>query len=346
MRAQKRSECMINIQNAVLHLFDIASNTLLVSERPLELSDSAIQFLTSHIEKHITKQTAKQGTFHTDSEFLDLLGKYNSNELDFLSLSKEIAQKWSYLLKQTAEQPASDFFICEFSTNEVPFLAIFRTTNKFQFTHQVLYDESGKLQTSIVRNNDFLPQPNQSIDEFAFINLQTMAITISAKKFSLDGNTIQLFSEALLECTSTPSPKETIHTLEKTAEKVAESFNRNAIHATNAVKTAIAEELETKDTLNPVDTAAAVFPDQPALQQAFQEELRKKGFQDDQNIKVEKEPIMKKLVNHKLKTDTGIELSIPVEYFDSTDFLEFQKMENGTMNITLKNISNIINRLN
>ena len=125
MRAQKRSECMINIQNAVLHLFDIASNTLLVSERPLELSDSAIQFLTSHIEKHITKQTAKQGTFHTDSEFLDLLGKYNSNELDFLSLSKEIAQKWSDLLKQTAEQPASDFFICEFSTNEVPFFFFF-----------------------------------------------------------------------------------------------------------------------------------------------------------------------------------------------------------------------------
>ena len=34
------------------------------------------------------------------------------------------------------------------------------------------------------------------------------------------------------------------------------------------------------------------------------------------------------------------------EIVDSTDFLEFQKMENGTMNITLKNISNIINRLN
>ena len=95
---------MINIQNAVLHLFDIASNTLLVSESPLELSDSAIQFLTSHIEKHITKQTAKQGTFHTDSEFLDLLGKYNSNELDFLSLSKEIAQKWSDLLKMVVMQ--------------------------------------------------------------------------------------------------------------------------------------------------------------------------------------------------------------------------------------------------
>ena len=110
-------------------------------------------------------------------------------------------------------------------------------------------------------------------------------------------------------------------------------------------KAAIAEELEHNDTLSPLETASSIFPDQPALQQAYQEELRKKGFEDNQAVKIEKEPIVKKIINHKLKTDTGIELSIPVEYFDSTVFLEFQKTENGTMTITLKNISNIMNRI-
>lgn len=336
---------MISINKAALHLFDIPTNSLILSEGFLELTEATIQYLISHIEKNIKKQSAKQGTFLPDSAFQILLNDYIADNIDFLDFSKKIAQKWSDLLKQTAELPASDFLLCHFTVDEIPYLAIFRTTNKLQFVHQISVNESGETHTSIVQNAEFLPQPNQSIDEFAFINLQTTDVTISAKRFSLDGNMIHLFSEALLECDLTPSPTETIKAMEKTAEQVANSFSHNPVQAASSVKAAIAEELEHNDTLSPLETASSIFPDQPALQQAYQEELRKKGFEDTQAVKIEKEPIVKKIINHKLKTDTGIELSIPVEYFDSTEFLEFQKTENGTMTITLKNISNIMNRI-
>ena len=53
---------------------------------------------------------------------------------------------------------------------------------------------------------------------------------------------------------------------------------------------------------------------------------------------------MKKMRKHKLSTDTGIEITIPTDYFENTEFVEFFKNDDGSMSITLKNIQNIINR--
>ena len=50
------------------------------------------------------------------------------------------------------------------------------------------------------------------------------------------------------------------------------------------------------------------------------------------------------MMRHKLKTDTGIELVIPTDYFDNTDFVEFAKSADGSISITLKQIQNIDDR--
>ena len=53
---------------------------------------------------------------------------------------------------------------------------------------------------------------------------------------------------------------------------------------------------------------------------------------------------MKKLRKHKLATDTGIELTIPTDYFDSTEFVEFNQEKDGSMSITIKHIQNLKNK--
>ena len=48
--------------------------------------------------------------------------------------------------------------------------------------------------------------------------------------------------------------------------------------------------------------------------------------------------------NHKIRTDTGIEITFPTEYSHNPDFIEFVSMPNGMISIELKNIGNIENR--
>ncbi len=46
----------------------------------------------------------------------------------------------------------------------------------------------------------------------------------------------------------------------------------------------------------------------------------------------------------KIKTDKGIEVIIPINYMDSTEYVEFQTLEDGTLMIHLKNINRITSK--
>ena len=61
-------------------------------------------------------------------------------------------------------------------------------------------------------------------------------------------------------------------------------------------------------------------------------------------VKMNQESTLKKMCKHKLKTDTGIELTIPTDYMDNIEYVEFNNNDDGTLSITLKHISNIVSR--
>ena len=59
---------------------------------------------------------------------------------------------------------------------------------------------------------------------------------------------------------------------------------------------------------------------------------------------MDKEFVIKTGKNHKIKTDTGIEVSFPADYFKNKDFIEFINNPDGTISIQLRNIGKIINK--
>ncbi len=59
---------------------------------------------------------------------------------------------------------------------------------------------------------------------------------------------------------------------------------------------------------------------------------------------MEKKAAQRLARNHKIRTDTGIEITFPTEYSHNPDFIEFVSMPNGMISIELKNIGNIENR--
>ena len=86
----------------------------------------------------------------------------------------------------------------------------------------------------------------------------------------------------------------------------------------------------------------AVFKDNPSMQADYRQEMENSGFSEP--VVVNQEATLKKMRKHRLSTDTGIELVIPTEFFENTEFVEFCKDDDGFMSITLKNIQNITNK--
>ena len=335
---------MIVIEKAVLHLFDTErqGKVLAVNELPINTPTSA--FLLPHLEKCLGKQTAKRGQFYQNSAFQILLQDYQEGALPFLAFSAQIASDWYDLLIQAQDMPSSALFVCDLTVEEKRQVALLRMANHTGFIHQTEAREDGSMSTTIQNETALLPSPNQNIDEFAFIDMVSQDILLSAKRYTIDGSALLALPEALLECDPSPSPQEALQAIQKTAGQVAEAFGGDPVKTAALVKTTLAEELQEKEALEPMAAGQAIFAQQPDMQAAMEKELREGGWETAPPIVFDKSAALKKLLHHKLKTDTGIELTVPVEYFDNTEYMEFHKAEDGSLSITLKHITNLTNR--
>lgn len=332
---------MIIIEKAILHILDFHSGVTVYSDTELPVKDSIETWLLKHIERAWGSQDAKPGTFYDDSAFLKQIASYDAGELSFIDFSKQIAKTLEDAFTHAEEMPSSDVIIAAVSIDEVPSLVILRSNSHIGFTHQVNQTENG-IQNEIINHYSIMPNLSQKIDEFAFVNRKTKEIKAAAKKYTLNGNPVIVLPEVLLECSLTPSPKEAMKNLSKAAAKVAESFGQDKVATEAAVKSYVAETMQKGTELDLQEAGKEIFHDNPAMQQELDTAIRDAGITEP--VQMDPEATLKKVSRHKLKTDTGIELTIPTDYFDNTEFIEFNNNEDGTLSITLKHISNIVNR--
>ena len=128
----------------------------------------------------------------------------------------------------------------------------------------------------------------------------------------------------------------------KIATKVAEEHGSNSTIAVSRSKSFIAQNAETSDVLSPVDMGREVFAESSVMQNEFRIQLQEAGL--DKPVHVDRPYAQKTGRNHKIKTDTGIEITIPVDYFNNEHYVEFINNPDGTLSIALKNIVKITNR--
>lgn len=332
---------MIVIEKAILHILDFNSGLTVYSDVELEPADSIQTFLLKHLERSWGSQDAKPGTFYEDSAFKKQLAAYVGGELSFVDFSKQIGKTLEDAYVHAEEMVSADVIVADVRIDEVRQLVVFKSNSHIGYTHQVTQTEGG-IRNEIINHYSIMPNLTQKIDEFAFIQPETGALLVQAKKYTIDGNAIFVLPEILLECTLTPSPKEAMKNLSKTAAKVAEAYGQDAVAVEAAVKNYVTENMQASDELDLAAAGGEIFPENPAMQKDFDDAIRDAGFTEP--VKMDQEATLKKVSRHKLRTDTGIDLSIPTDYFDNTEFVEFHNNEDGTLSITLKHISNIVNR--
>ena len=332
---------MVIIDKAILHILDFNSGMTVYSDEELTVQDSIETFLLKHIEKSWGSQDAKPGTFYDDSHCAQLVKEYLSGEMSFVPFSKELAKKLEDAFVHAEEMATSDVIVADVRIDDRRQIVIFKSNSHIGYTHQVNQTEAG-IKNEIINHYSIMPNLSQKMEEFAFIDTESKEISVTAKKYTIDGNSILVFPEILLECSLTPSPKEAIKNLSKTAAKVAEAYGQDKVATEAAVKSYVTENMQNTDELDLVEAGKEIFKENPSMQADFDNAIKEAGFTEP--VKMDQEATIKKMCKHKLKTDTGIELTIPSEYFDNTEFMEFHNNEDGTLSIMLKHIGNIVNR--
>lgn len=333
---------LITINNAILHILDFNSGVTVFSEQELDIkSNSVMAFLTKHIEKSYHDQSAKSGTFHPNSKFKQQMSDYLTGQLDFISFSVYVAELMYTAIAQSDVVDSTDLLICDFNIDDNRVIGLLKCNNKIGFIHQVV-QENDKLKNDIINHYAILPGPSQKLDEYAFIDVSSLDIKFVDKKRSVNGTDAYVIADSILECSSRVSPKETIKLVSDITRTVAENHGKSTVEAVAKVKNYIVENTGVSEHLDPIAIGKEVFSASPIMQAEYLQEVESAGIAEP--VKVDKDFAIKKGRSHKIKTDTGIEITFPVDYFQNQDYIEFVNNPDGTISIQLKNIGSITNK--
>ena len=334
---------MIKIKNAVLHIFDFSSDLFIYSQEELDIQDNkTFEFVSKHIEKSSIDTSLMVGSFNADSDLKQEILAYENSEVDFLAFAKQLAERIYKAIVQSDTDKSLDIIICdyedEFNNN---YIAILECNNAVAYTHYVS-QEADTVKNEIINHYAILPNTSQKLNSYVQINKKTNNIKFFDKKRYVNGKNIYIYPNLVLQASYQISSKDAVKIVKKLVNKVADNHGSNSAIAVSKAKTYILENAETHDEVRPVDIGNEVFKDCLSMREEFTNEIQKAGV--PVAVAIDKEFAEKTAKSHKIKTDTGIELSVPADYFNNSDFIEFINNPDGTISIELKNINKIQNK--
>lgn len=334
----------MKVNHAILHILDFESAVNVMSQRELDLDTRAVRsFVTSHLRRARTSGDNKRGAFAEDSAFAGELKSFFFGEHDFIDLSQQIAEFVSGELAKAEKIESTDVFVADFEDDDdVRWFAVMLMNSRMAFMHEVAR-EGGEVRNDIARHYAILPSPSQKVASFALVRASTMDVYFQDKKRKIAGEDTFLIPDGLLQCETGVSGKEAIDAVTRVVEQVAEEHGANTAVALAKAKAAVAEAVEEDEELPPWDIVDEAFEDEPVMRDAIKASLQEERLPE--RVPVERAQVERAAVrNHKIRTDTGIEISFPAEMVDNPDYIEFVNEPNGLISISLRNIGSFENR--
>lgn len=333
---------IIGLNKAILHILDGMSGITMYSDDELDVVDGSVNnFITKHIEKTYEDPALRKAEFNASSGVMYHIKQYKDGSEDFITMSKHIAEKLYEGIGASEEPESCDVVICDFVESERQILGILKCDNKIGFTHRVDHEENG-IKNSIINHYAILPAVSQRISECAYISMDDLTIHYKGKKRKIDGESMDLIADVLLECVYDISPKESINAITKIAKKVMEENGGDSLEVSSKMKEYITENLGEIEYVEPQKVAETVFEGRPAMKEEFINKLQEAEVPE--KVKLNKYVTKKMSSNIKMVTDIGVEISFPAEFYRDSEHIEIINNDDGTLSVKINNIGEITNK--
>lgn len=353
------------IKNALLNIIDLNSNIVLNSNNNLNLNDEKLSnYVISHITKCFNSMRSKNAVFNEESKILKLIKNYSENGKfeSFLEISSYLSDKYLQCLSESCEEGTKDLLFIDFEEEGIKYLAFMLLNNKSAFTHIVNSTDNG-MSNQIIEHQAILPNVSSKSESYAIIKLDDLSILFEDSKKLINETNVFILKERILECDSKSSTKEIVDTIKKVTEEISEefglnktlnlskakslindSFKENIVKVKDEETDEIIEKVEISNfsDVNAVELGNDIFNGNEYIKEKFTKRLEELNIPKE--VKIEKKILPEINKKQRIKTDNGIELSIPTQYLNDSNFVEFINNPDGTISIKLKNIGKIINR--
>ena len=332
----------IIIRKGIVHILDGELGYPVFSEQILDMSGDINDFFRMHIYKIISGDDMKKCYF--DEEESEVYGIVKSfDEENMVEDSKKIAGKLYELMNSNVTIPSADFAAITFQLKSVRYLAFLKMNYKESFVHMTQSSEEGANINSIIKYQSTLPAASTKLSEAVVINLEDYSIRIIEKKYEINGEKCNYLSEVFLKCKAAMSSKSKLDIVTRAVEQVNKKHFADQPVAQMEAKRIIKEEIEEKGTINVEQISEKIYGKVPEIKEEFDAKMEKYHMQKAE-VKPQSEKTTKKFEKQYLKTDTGIEINIPMEQYQDANQVEFITNPDGTISVLIKNINKISTR--
>ncbi len=337
-RKNKLEKEDIHINQAIIHILDSSVLVPVLSDTELELDSEVRDFIKGHIFKILSSDDFKECFFQEeDSVVYTQIRNYTKD--NFVAASKVMAENLFEIMKSNVEIPSADLLISVFELFNKQYMALLKMNYKSSYIHYVESVESETI-NSIIKQRAALPTDSQKLDEAVIIDLNDYSIKILEKKYPINGQKENYLSLHYLQCSGNLSAKTKLNIINKTVEQINKKYFNDDVEQKIEVKKAIIEEYEETGSIVVNTLADKIFEKQPEVKQEFKEKIEKYGFEDEP-VSCQTKTATKKLEKQIIKTQTGIEVNIPVEQYGNKEAIEFITNADGTISLIIKNIYGI-----
>lgn len=336
----------IKIKYLIVHILNSEHAIPVLSDTVLNVGSEFEEFIKGHICRVLTGDDVKPSKFSEEepSNVYKLLKAYNKSEQDFVQKTQDIASELFKIMNSNIDIPPADVIMVHYEIKEEEYFAILKMNYKTSYTHQTMSDSLGNI-NDIILQKALLPSETQKLSEACIINLSDYTLSIVEKKYDVNGVKVNYMSKLFLNCTGKLSVKTKIALVEKAVNKAVKKYYNDSeqFEVQMETKSIINQELQEEGTIDVPVVIDKIFKENVSVKDEVKEDLSK--------YHLEKEPVTpisktttKKYEKQLLKTNTGIEIKIPMDQYNSKDAIEFITNPDGTISVLIKNIENIKSR--
>lgn len=330
----------VSISKSILHILDTGLGIPVLSENLMFFNDEMREYTEKHIIKCYNDAELKKTKFiNNEGFFFNSIRDYSNND-DFIKFSNEISEFFFRLISENPDIKPCDLLFVQANVFNKDYIIILKLNYRKGYIHFTKQEESTK--NIIIEQPCSLPAASQKIDEFIFVDLNSLDVFVKEKKCQVYNEPCYYISKHILECREEKPDKEKVKIITDATDKIIKEYYDDDMFMKSKVKNIIRENVEEKLNINIEEISEKVFKDNDA-KKVYNDEIQMKGIREPE-VKVNFNYANKIKTKQKFITDEGIEINIPYEILSDKDKVEFITNPDGTISIMLKNIDNITDK--
>lgn len=333
----------IIIRKGIVHILDSELGYPVYSEQLLGMNPDINDFFRQHIYKIMSGDDMKKCYFDENEDESDMYKIVKEfNEDNMVEESRKMADILYGIMNSNVSIPSADLAVVTFQINGKKYLSLLKMNYKESYVHMTNSVESGNV-NSIIRYQSTLPSSSTKLTEAVIIDLENYEVSIVEKKYEVNGEKCNYLSKLYLRCKAGMSSKSKMDIVTRAVEQVNKKHYSEEPVKQMEAKRIIKDEIEQSGTINVEKISGKIYGQAPEIKEEFDAKMEKYHMESAE-VKPQSDKTTKKFEKQFLKTDTGIEINIPMEQYKDINQVEFITNPDGTISVLIKNINKILTR--